>query len=371
MTNRMSRSARNHLLVHTSLAILLACGPMPAQAQDTAADETAEESGDKPKFADKLNALTEQLNAIAAKEPDSVEENGGEIEAAILSAAALDKASGFVCKLLKDNGEVFVLSEGARREVELAMSFKGQAHVIERLLKLAIEQPRGSAPTAAGSSARVAFLPAVGAIASLFSTLAHSQDTVAAIGGTISDPEVLATMVAGRDCGTTRLRIVNDAIPDSDAAGAPLAMINTSSGMYDQLSGIDEKKRTDLQKIAMSSYESFLKALMTPVDGRLPLTSITKAMSYINKIGTGQILQLKVEKSGGTLLKRKNLWTGLGASSLGVTAATIVSYRLSNSEGIASKGGVIYCSTTLANFRDIHKLKEKLPATAFCQPSGS
>ncbi len=63
---------------------------------------------------------------------------------------------------------------------------------------------------------------------------------------------------------------------------------------------------------------------------------------------------LTVEKGGGSLLKRSNLWTALGAPTVGITGGLIVSYTLTEPRGGGFlQGGALVCRTALTNLRDV------------------
>ena len=341
------------------LALALPGSPVRAEEADDSEDD------DKKTLEQKLDALITRVDSIKGRGEDTVEENGGEIEAAILSAAAMNKAAQKMCTRI-DGGSYLVLSDRAEADAELAGLFLGHKRVLEKLLDAAAPgaRPGGDNTKAFGGVATI------GALADLFSAVISSEDTYSAISGTLNDVEVLSDMLAGH-CGTATFEIKDDVVPDSAAFERFIEGLADVTDKYDAIRKVPSAKRSPSQKAALEAYESFLKALVTPIDGRVPIVALARTDGWFDKIGTRQVLHLSIDKSGGTLLKRKNLWTGLGAPSLGVTSGIIVRYRISNpSTGERDSGGVIYCTTKQASFRNVHELRGKLATVAHCEFPG-
>jgi hypothetical protein len=67
------------------------------------------------------------------------------------------------------------------------------------------------------------------------------------------------------------------------------------------------------------------------------------------------VMRLFVEKGGGSILLRKNLWTALGAPAVGITGGSVISWRLVEpASGHAMAGGLLLCRTKLTNMRSVH-----------------
>lgn len=341
------------------LALALPASPLRAEEADDAEDS------DKKTLEEKLDALITRVDSIKGRGEDTVEENGGEIEAAILSAAAMDMAAQKMCTRIH-GGSYLVLSDRAEADVELAGLFLGHKRVLEKLLDAAAP---GARP---GPSNTKAFggVATIGALADLFSAVVSSEDTYSAISGTLNDVEVLSDMLEAR-CANTTFQIKDDVLPDSAAFETFINGLEDVTLKYNAIKKLPSDKRNPSQKAAVEAYESFLKALVTPIDGRVPIVALARTDGWFDNFGTSQVLHLSIDKSGGTLLKRKNLWTGLGAPSLGVTSGIIVRYRISDpSSGERDSGGVIYCTTKQASFRDVHELRSKLAKVAHCEFPG-
>ena len=355
----MNRSVSS-LSLAACLAVAMAVTPAHAE------DGGGEESSKTKTLEEKVDALITRMDSIKERGQDSVGENGGEIEAAILSAAALDKAAQMMCPRL-GNGSYLVLGDTAVAEAELAAMFLGQKAVLEEMLATAA--PGRGGPAVDAGKGRGA-LAAVGAFANLFSTIVSSEDTYSGISGTLNDTEVLTDMLGSR-CSKVIFEIKDDIVPDSAAFKGAMSELNKATASYDAIRAIKADKRTAAQKAAMEAYEAFLTALTTPVEGKLPIVALARSRSWVETMSTSKVLHLSIEKSGGTLLKRKNLWTGLGAPSLGITSGIVVRYRVSEpSTGRREGGGVLYCTTKQSSFRDVHEMRSKLAKVAHCEMAG-
>ena len=85
--------------------------------------------------------------------------------------------------------------------------------------------------------------------------------------------------------------------------------------------------------------------------GDVPIVSIYRE-ALLRDAASRFILHLQVERSGGTLLTSKNLWTALGAPAITLSGGTIVSYRLfERRTGRLATGGTIICRTPTIGLR--------------------
>lgn len=70
--------------------------------------------------------------------------------------------------------------------------------------------------------------------------------------------------------------------------------------------------------------------------------------------GDPRVLRVSVEKGGGSILKRANVWTALGAPAIGISGGLVVSYTLTEpTTGAFLAGGALVCRTALTNMRDV------------------
>lgn len=358
----MNRSVST-LSLAACLSLFLALTVTPAHAEEDGGE--SEESSEKKTLEEKVDALITRMDSIKERGQDSVGENGGEIEAAILSAAALDKAAQMMCGDLTESSYL-VIGDTAAGEAQLAAMFLGQKAVLEEMLYAAAPGRGGPVGDGGGRGG----LAAIGAFANLFSTVVSSEDSYSGISGTLDDEQVLTDMLGSR-CSNFTLEIKDDIVPDSSAFRNVMSQLDGATADYNRIKAVKADKRTPAQKAALEAFEKFLTALTTPIDGKLPIVALARSSSWVETMGASKVLHLSIDKSGGTLLKRKNLWTGLGAPSLGITSGIIVRYRVSEpSTGTRAGGGVLYCTTKQSSFRDVHEMRSKLASVAHCEMAG-
>ena len=97
-----------------------------------------------------------------------------------------------------------------------------------------------------------------------------------------------------------------------------------------------------------------LEAAQTKADdkGVMPLARAIHAETLLR--GNPWVLRVSVEKGGGSILKRSNVWTALGAPAIGISGGLVVSYTLTEpTTGAFLAGGALVCRTALTNIRDV------------------
>lgn len=66
------------------------------------------------------------------------------------------------------------------------------------------------------------------------------------------------------------------------------------------------------------------------------------------------VLRVFVEKAGGSLLKRQNLWTALGFPAIGITGGLVISYTLTDpAGGYLRRSGIGVCRTAMTSMRAV------------------
>jgi hypothetical protein len=348
------------LAVQAALATALLAGSASAQ------EASEEEKDDKPTTAEQIASLADALEGVRDKKADTVGDNAGEIEAAIMSAAALRKAANQVCAnvIPKAGPTVYFVTEADLQQARRAGVLLAQMEIMTGFLS---SYQRGQA--GAGGGAFVAegrgFIPIAGAVSQLLSALLRNDDTISAISGTIDDESTLANMMLdykknGKGCfGTDSMNFAQDHVGNMSDANNVITKLNLLNGSYQSFLGKIGTTPTDSEKQIKSGYESFITALSTSQNGTTAIEALIrtgKLWQTLSSTPSAALLRLSIDKSGGTLLKRKNLWTALGARSLAVTAGIVVSYRVSDTNGEALSGGTIYCTTAQTNFANLHRI---------------
>lgn len=368
------------LTLISTLAIALCASSL--QAQDgTQEDGSTQE--DRSTTVEQLSNLATTLEGVRDKKQDTVEDNAGEIEAAILSAAAMHRAAGLICADIAkvDNKEnitsLYFVTDADLQRARRAGVLLMQIDVMSSFLQGYRRSDRVATPTE--RSLTRGFIPALGAASQLLSALLRNDDTVSGISGTLTDSTILANMMIdqqskGEPChNAVPLTFTQDVIGDSSSTSLVLGKINNLNAAYQAFLATIAKKPTESEMEIKTGYENFMTGLTTSVDGTSALESLIRASSVWRNLssdpGVG-VLRLSVDKSGGTLLQRKNIWTALGARSLAITAGIVVSYRISTSVGTAKAGGTVYCTTAQTSFVDLHKLAAaNIPANCSGEPT--
>ncbi|HEY0312287.1 MAG TPA: hypothetical protein VGC56_07295 [Allosphingosinicella sp.] len=113
------------------------------------------------------------------------------------------------------------------------------------------------------------------------------------------------------------------------------------------------------------------KLLKRDDKGQTPLAEAVRADALLQ--GNPWVLRVAVEKGGGSILKRSNIWTALGAPAVGITGALIISYTLTDPRGgDLLQSGTLVCRTALTNMRDIQNARVRRQARReadICTPS--
>jgi hypothetical protein len=120
-----------------------------------------------------------------------------------------------------------------------------------------------------------------------------------------------------------------------------------------------EKKSSWLTKklaafdAALASIDGLeAKLLKRDDNGQTPLAQAIRVEALMQ--GEPRVLRVAVEKGGGSILKRSNVWTALGAPAVGITGALVVSYSLTEPRsGQLLRSGYLVCRTALTNLRDV------------------
>ncbi|MBD8552000.1 hypothetical protein [Sphingomonas sp. CFBP 8764] len=239
-------------------------------------------------------------------------------------------------------------------------------HQIEAML-VAFEA--AATPTCArtqsnGGAALVAPVAVIGAVLSLLRTdteiSAISVDgaegaLINAIAGTAKDKYVIpAAIIRVRDDGPTATKLTN-LITTRETIPACKAAISAAASTTEQKTAAAEQ----IAKIdgVSARIDTYLAAVGTRSEGKTSDLDIALlGDTIIARHPNARVMRVRLEKAGGTLLKRSNLFTMLGAPAVGITGGAVISWQVTDPEtGMVDGGGVLVCRTKLTNLRDIHK----------------
>jgi hypothetical protein len=334
------------------LLALAALVASPLQAQSNPPAEEAPKDEDwKKLFAD----LTAKVEALRTKPSDSLKDGAGAMEATILSSEALNAAARKIALDIKTRMPtgVVIMSGGALPDMDAYLALSIEIDGLNKLLSA--HQGTGSGRVIGLSALPIA---GVGEVLSLLSSLLRSETEISDLPGAELDAAALGMAVANALVRENVPVTLSNRILFTDWRNAPNASqlvkeLGELKQLADQIRA--GTKLTDEQKAALKKYDEFIVRIQTPVEGKVPLLTALRAAKFTAAANTFGILELKVEKVGGTLLKRKNLLVALGASGLGITGGSVVSYSLTNKDGLVKAAGLLHCGTTLTNFKMVHK----------------
>lgn len=342
---------------------LMAATPAIAQTADSspsAAEQAIQDLKDRLALSEARNALftsendgiKARIDALGLPKTEGKTEltaTGGKIETWMLSARTIQRAAKQIhASATTTNSRTLLLDSTA--VLDLAAPF-----VLRRELQAFIAStdtvltPCRSVSTRMAASA----LPAIiGAVLPLLRT-----DTTIS-GFTIDNAEgALINAIAGEGGG--RYVLPSELVLPDDK-GETLVR-------FEALLANREAMRPCAAQLAPKSAElAVLEAVATRIDayvdslvqrrdskpGRLETAMLSDALSQ----GKWDVLRVRIEQAGGSIFKRSNLLTALGAPAIGLTGGLVVSWRLTTpTTGGVAKGGLLVCRTKLTNFNAIHR----------------
>jgi hypothetical protein len=398
-----------------AFAIMLLSIPSPAAAMMLAddapatSDEQDSNNDTKSKKLDEikkaLDSLSDKLNAERDKPTDSVKEGGGEIEASLLSAFAFKAAAKQIARNLDGEASATYLVMAASDQVStdnwLIFDSVVAGLCAELMQDMTCGRNKGkfeinrAGKDKQGQRFEVQqILPAVGSLVSLVSSLFRSETEISKLPEGLTNEGLLA-IALNQDkpekfkyLTLPRLRkgIINTNTYRSLDRLLTVRNAFVKANM-DKAGKIDDTAAGLVKKV-----DDFIALVMTKdSSGKTPLIDIIKAEVLFSHMNPGtvndqniaafeilkdrnvdgdnvakkqpeqkdqpKIMLVKIEKSGGTMLKRKGIDVILGAPSIRVSSGLIVSYVIENADGTAEKSGFISCATKLTALKNVHKLQ--------------
>lgn len=350
-------------------ALIVALTPGVAQSQGAPTTQ-------EPKLYVDLKALTTAIEGSRSKGGDTVAATAGSMEAAQLSTYAFRAFGKQLADKLKTGNYVIV---GANDPISTDrwVAFQAQYAAICNLVsgnfeckatvlppRLNPRVPRGNNVPRTGGSP----LAAVSAVLPFFSSLFRSETEISDLGGSLNDDRLLAVEVANA---------MNEAAPRATTVlDARLLDFTPNNPIYQKLSALQDMRKelqsrsgTDADtKIKLKAADDFISVVLSPdVNGKLPMLEIYRSQLLVielQKEPAVSVLRVHIEKSAGTLLKRKNLAVTLGAAAgAAVTGGLIASYSVEPKSGsLVSERGLISCQTRLASLKQVHRLDKRYNA---------
>jgi len=320
---------------------------------------------------DTLKEIQAQIDAL--KKQGTVKANEGSlaIESWLLSATAIERtaeAIGTAVTAVKPKKQILVIAGDEAPDFSLPVMMTMEIHSLTARLQSACGCGGGEA-----GSGPVHTLNGVGAVATIGTIigLLKSDTELTAIEQEV-DAGLLAAAVA---------RTLNATMPAVAvrAGQAPQGALITA---FDKLVNVADEAQVVLDRLpadkdltqAQARQKARLTALLTRYEafyarvttantaGAVPLVTAARLQNLTEQ--DPYILRVNTEKAGGTLLKRTNVLTALGAESTFISAGLVSSYRMTDpAKGEIVANGVITCRTTLTTLKRVQDASWKNPTT--------
>jgi hypothetical protein len=316
----------------------------------------------------KVKAKMEALGLTPATGTTTLNPGAGQIEAQMLAVGSLNAAAVDIVRdlegkngdhpiaALTDKSHTLLLDGNQAINLSLPEAIKADIKTLQSALRVTGVDPeclpavdtRGRLPVAGA-------LPIIGAVLSLLRT----DTTISAITLTPSETQLMhavATKLPGK-------AIILDDLASPVFAGSDLSKaidaldesITVAARRSALLGCGDEtnKAKAAVLNAAIAQAERFRTAITKSDDTDPSLLSTAIKFEAVAKPGM-KLLRLYTEALGGSMLKRSNVWTALGAPAVGLTSGLVISYRLSDpATGSVEKAGVLVCRTALTNMREV------------------
>jgi hypothetical protein len=199
----------------------------------------------------------------------------------------------------------------------------------------------------------------VGAIADLL----KSETELTAIDQTV-DAKLLAAAVAGKFGNAVLPSAAIAAKPDSEMLrlfNELIAVADNSRLLRYRLAANEnpsncEQHKLDSLKLVLASFDKFYARVTTADEktGMVPIVLAARLDQILDQDPV--VLRVTMEKSGGTLLKRKNLLTAFGAETAFISGGLVSSYQLTRPKtGELIRSGVITCRTTMTSLKRVQE----------------
>jgi hypothetical protein len=352
--NHSTRPMFRNCKLAAALSLLACSNPAWSQAAGSGSDSEAK----PPKLVVELEAITKSVEDLRGKASDSVATGGGNLEGAILSSYAISAAAN----LMKDQaafkapGDYLIAGSEEAIGTEAYVLFQLE---YDRLLKRAKEVGArgGGGKVWNNEKSFTGFAAGTTALLGLFSSLLRSETEVSELSGGLADDRLLAQALA-RAIGSKAVVLVP---ATSRSIGKDDSTIVELASLIDQRNSLarmlNVAKPNPAVKAVVDAIDTFTTALYTPDNaGKIKLLSVISARRLAEAIEGRTLVRVNIEKSNGTLLKRKSLWVALGQPSVLASGGLIATYVVDDGSGVGTATGAVVCATNIKTLRSIHKL---------------
>lgn len=283
----------------------------------------------------------------------------GTIEAAMLVADAMRAAADSIWKRVGADvpGGTILLSGNESLSTDAYAGFRAEAAGLEAQFAHALGRPL---PAGLCSGGGEEFAPAAGLAVSAIAGMLKSDVEVAGVTTSLGSSHLARALM---EKAGGRFRVPAYALATTPSADNPVQIALCRLRAARALA--EKATPSPAVKAVADRYDTFFARITQPDGtGAVPLATILR-QSMLVPAGA-RVLRVVADAEGGSVLTRRNLWTALGASAVGVTGGVVASYTLSNpANGLLLAAGTLRCGTNLAAIRDIHRGRAT-PAT--CQP---
>ena len=389
------------------LMILCAAGlsqAAVAQSDTSRTSQLADETAELTAQAARDNAAAAATNAATAKVKAQTDAlgipkidgkatlgtNGGAIEAWMLSSSVVDKAGQAIAAGVgtalglapPPTTAAGTTAQGAPAPVRVllvsgdeALSLDTAANVSAQIALARRNLEQAQAPLCApGPSASMIPLAAIGAAANLLKT-----DTEIS-GLDVAVTNRMLAAATGKYLRGPRTTVVIPAAAVATSQASPtaqawVALTDLRDQAGDCLPATPDDKLPDPLKPKVKALKAAIGAV-NDLEGKL-LKADDKGNTLLGQAvrvdallqgARPYVLRVNVEKGGGSLLKRSNVWTALGAPAIGITGGLVTSYALTDPyTGELLGSGNVVCRTALTSLRAVQAgvALPAAPCTAF------
>ncbi|MBS0483158.1 MAG: hypothetical protein JSR96_13630 [Proteobacteria bacterium] len=282
--------------------------------------------------------------------------NAGEIESSMINSRLLLSAALTIAKDAKVNAASGLLLVGDE-DINL-----GLADDLTTLMDWHLDQLKGCAkvtpkPKKQGGrgtgEAEIAALTGLGgALADAIKGASAPKTTITGYKLTVPESALVAAMQTQSPEKWVRV----DDVAQIDSKTNPIAIKWTELRTQRTLADTNACAASDNGKARIKASDAFQKQITDLGEKGAPSLLLQAERIAALAEHTGQILRVRIEGAGGSVINADNLLTRLGMPAVSVTGATIVSYRLIDpKQGQTSAANLIVCYTPKRHLRDIHK----------------
>jgi hypothetical protein len=327
----------------------------------------------------RVKAQTDALGIPKVEGKTTVGTNGGVLESWMLSSYAVDASgreiagnvvsalnswAGATTPVPPSQRRILLISGDESLSLDTAANVAAQIALVDRNIMLAAP---GVCPASVSMTAAFgAALPFIGAVANLLKT----DTEITGLDFTVP-PRMLAA-ATGKYLRTSHSVVIPTAAV-ATSSGSPTAvawdkLLKSRNVARSCLPATPDDKLPDAVKPkvkalreAIASADDLESKLLKPDDkGNTLLGQAVRVDALV--VGDPYVLRVTVEKGGGSMLKRSNVWTALGAPAVAITGGLVSNYWLTDPRtGELILSGNVVCRTAMTNLRDVQTDKVKLP----------